>query len=219
MSVRAVFLDVDDTLVDYQHAATTAFHEALGPDADYGLFVGLDHYERFLQGDLDFQQARDERMTAFLRASGRPDDDAVELEARRYALLSNHYVLFDDALPCLAALRERGMRIGLITNNEAAHQRAKIASVGLDRLVDAIVISGELRIAKPDVRIFAHACAQLEVAPHEALHIGDNPYADALGALDAGLRAAWLDRSGVHARAPLAFPVITDLRTVTELMD
>jgi putative hydrolase of the HAD superfamily len=217
--IRAVFLDVDDTLVDYQHAATSAFHEVLGDDSDYNAFFALDHFDHYLSGDLGFEDARVERMAAFLATCGRDGEDPAALEAARLAALEKYYVLYDDALPCISALRDRGLLIGLITNNEAVHQRRKIEAVGLDRLVDTTVISGELDIAKPDPRIFAHACAQLEVAPHEAMHVGDAPYADALGAHDAGLRAVWLDRTGANQLAPLAFPVITGLGTVTELID
>jgi putative hydrolase of the HAD superfamily len=217
--IRAVFLDVDDTLVDYQHAASSAFHEVLGDGADYDAFFGLDHFDHYLSGDVGFEDARVQRMAAFLATCGRDGEDPATLEAARLAALEKYYVLYDDVLPCISALRDRGLLIGLITNNEAVHQRRKIEAVGLDRLVDTTVISGELDIAKPDPRIFAHACAQLEVAPHEAMHVGDAPYADALGAHDAGLRAVWLDRTGANQLAPLAFPVITGLGTVTELID
>ena len=175
VTIRAVFLDVDDTLVDYQHAATSAFHEVLGDEADYDAFFGLDHYDRYLSGELGYEDARVQRMATFLAMSGRDGEDPAALEAGRLAALEKYYVLYDDALPCIRALRERGLLIGLITNNEAVHQRRKIEAVGLDRLVDTVVISGELGIAKPDARIFAHACAQLDVAPHEAMHVGDAP--------------------------------------------
>jgi putative hydrolase of the HAD superfamily len=219
--IRAVFLDVDDTLVDYQTAARAAFHATLGDDADYEQFTGLDHYEQFLSGELDFQAARDTRMADFLVASGREVDlpHAVALERQRFESLEQHYSLFGDALPCLGALRERQLAIGLITNNEPVHQRAKIAAVGLDRLVDAVAISGELGVAKPDARIFEHACAQLGVTVDEALHVGDNPYADAHGAHDAGLRAVWLDRTGIHDGTQLPFPVIGDLYGLGKLLD
>ncbi len=219
VTIRAVFLDVDDTLVDYQHAAISAFHEVLGDEADYDAFFGLDHYDRYLSGELGYQDARVQRMATFLAMFERDGEDAAALEAARLAALEKYYVLYDDALPCISALRERGLLIGLITNNEAVHQRRKIETVGLDRLVDTAVISGELGIAKPDPRIFAHACAQVEVAPHEAMHVGDALYADALGAHDAGLHAVWLDRTGEYRFAPFAFPVIAGLGTVTELID
>jgi putative hydrolase of the HAD superfamily len=220
MTIRAVFLDVDDTLVDYQFAARTAFQRAVGPGGDYALFSGLDHYDRFLRGELEFQIARDQRMVDYLVAVGRTADaaDAAAIEAIRFEGLEQYYRLFDDVGPLFGLLRSRGVSIGLITNNESAHQRAKLAKVGLDSIVDAIVISDEVGVAKPEARIFAQACDLLGVAAGEALHIGDNREADADGAHQAGLQAVWLDRLGRHDGTPLAYRVISDLHEVSELL-
>jgi putative hydrolase of the HAD superfamily len=218
MTVRAVFLDVDDTLVDYQTASRAAFESALGSLDGYDTFHNLDHYERFLTGEFDFQTFRDTRMADFLTRAGRTQDvpRAVELERRRFEGLAAHYRLFDDVHRCLEGLRDRDLQIGLITNNEGVHQRAKLAIVGLDQLVDVIVISQEVGVAKPDARIFAHACQLLEVRPEEALHVGDNPYADAEGAHLAGLRAVWLDRREEHDGAVRPYAVIQGLHELAD---
>ncbi len=215
--IRAVFLDVDDTLVDYAFAARNSFRAEFGADADYEVFTSLDHYERFLQGSLGFQEMRESRMRDYLALVGRLDDPA-EVERRRYDGLAAHYRLFDDALPSVQLLRKSGLLLGLITNNESVHQRAKIAAVGLDGLFDAVIISGELGFAKPDPRIFAHACQVIGVAPNEALHVGDNSVADAEGALAAGLRAVWLDRTSSHDGAPLDYEVIGALHELQTLL-
>jgi putative hydrolase of the HAD superfamily len=157
-------------------------------------------------------------MADYLALVGRGGDDAAALEQLRFDSLDAHLTLFDDALPCLASLRERGLLLGLITNNEALHQRRKISSVGLDGLFDAVVISGEVGVAKPDEAIFAHACRAVGVEPSQALHVGDNLRADALGAYGAGLRGVWLDRDGRHDGRELQVPVITALAELTELL-
>jgi putative hydrolase of the HAD superfamily len=219
-TIRAVFLDVDDTLVDYDNAARRAFAAVLGADADYERFCALDHYARFLSGEFGFEEMRERRMAEFLTLVGRTTDavEAAEIERRRFEGLAEYYTLFDDVLPCLAALRARGLRLGLITNNESVHQRAKIRAVGLDELVDVIVISGELGIAKPAAAIFAHACALLGVASDEALHVGDNLDADAYGAHGAGVRAVWLDRRRSHDGSALEFAVIAGLDELPALI-
>ena len=220
MTLRAVFLDVDDTLVDYETAGRRAFVTALGADADYEVFTSLDHYSRFLSGEFGFAEMRERRMADFLALIGRPDDvpHAAEIERRRFDGLAEHYALFGDVRPCLAALRERGLLLGLITNNESVHQRAKIKAVGLDELVDVIVISGEIGVAKPEAAIFAHACALLGVAPDEALHVGDNLHHDAHGAHAAGVRAVWLDRRRRHDGSALDFAVIAGLDELLALV-
>jgi putative hydrolase of the HAD superfamily len=219
--IRAVFLDVDDTLVDYAPAARAAFATALGDDAPYEQWLTLDHYERWLAGEFDdFVAFREGRMRDFLAGLGRDADvdRATALERNRFDSLADHYTLFDDVLPLLDALRSKGIRTGLITNNESVHQRDKLARVGLDRLVDVIVISDEVGVAKPDRAIFDHALGLLGVEPGQAMHVGDNIGADAAGAHRAGLRAVWLDRPGRHDDSPLDFAVVRSLAEVPALL-
>jgi putative hydrolase of the HAD superfamily len=212
--IKAVFLDVDDTLVDYAPAARAAFAAALGEDASYEQWLELDHYERWLNGEFDdFQAMRDARMADFLRRLGRDEDvrRAGLLEQLRFDGLAQHYRLFDDASPCLDALRAHGLLLGLITNNESVHQRDKLRRVGLDSGFDATVISGELGVAKPNAAIFEHACELVGVEPAQALHVGDNLVADAQGAHGTGLHGVWLDRRGEHDNRPLDVAVIRGL--------
>jgi putative hydrolase of the HAD superfamily len=215
--VKAVFLDVDDTLVDYGSAARASFRATFGEHADYDQFRSLDHFERYLDGVLTFGQMREQRMADYLALIDH-GGDPVDLERRRYDGLADHYRLFDDALPCVDTLKQRGLLVGLITNNESVHQRAKIAKVGLEGLFDAIVISGEIGVSKPDPEIFTHACALLDLTPAQAMHVGDNRYADAEGAVGAGLRGVWLDRHGEYAGETVDFDVITSLREVPDLL-
>lgn len=218
--IRAVFLDVDDTLVDYAPAAHAAFRIAVGDQAPYEQWLGLDHYERWLTGGFEnFVAFREGRMRDFLRLLGRDADAdrAAEIEQHRFERLADHYRLFADVQPLLAELRGKGVRLGLITNNESVHQRDKLARVGLDTGFDAIVISDEVGVAKPDPAIFEHALALVELDPDEAMHVGDNRRADAQGAHDAGLRAVWLDRAGRHDGTALEFPVVRSLAEVPAL--
>jgi putative hydrolase of the HAD superfamily len=224
-ALRAVFLDVDDTLVDFDRAARAALVATLGVDADYDLWRTLEHFRRYESGELDFQSMLDLRMADFLAMIGRAADvpSAAHFEARRFERLPQHYTLYDDVLPCLAALRGRGLLLGLITNNVASHQRDKITAVGLGDTFDTVVISGEVGVAKPNRAIFEHACATLSVPAHEAMHVGDNLRTDARGARDAGLRAVWLDRrggvpGGRESAAELGVAVINGLVQLADLV-
>lgn len=215
-AVQAVFFDVDDTLVDYEKAALAAFRAVLGPEAPYDEWLRLPHFERWTSGELGFEEMRALRMADFLAQLGRDDEvgDAARLEAVRFDSLIGGCALYDDVLPCVSALRSRGLRLGLITNNEPTHQRAKIAAVGLDGMFDTVVISGELGVAKPRPGIFEHACAALGVDPAEAVHVGDNREADVAGAFGAGLHGVWLDRRGVGGEV---HPQASVIRTLDEV--
>jgi putative hydrolase of the HAD superfamily len=217
--VRAVFLDVDDTLVDYAPAARAAFAAAVGEDASYERWLELDHYERWLAGEFDdFEGFRNVRMADFLALIGRDAEQAAEIEYRRFTGLAQHYALFDDVEPCLRWLRERELLVGLITNNESVHQRDKLHRVGLAGRFDAVVISGEFGTPKPDAAIFRHACGLLALPPSAAMHVGDNLAVDALGAQAAGLQGVWLDRRAEHDGRPLEVSVIGGLAQLAELI-
>jgi len=198
--IRAVCFDLDDTLLDCSGAARAAFFDALGPGADFALWLSIaeTHYARFSRGEVGFARMHLERMTQFLRLSGQPGDPA-ELEQRRAARLVERYAIFPDARPCLDTLRSAGLALGVITNGDAAEQRRKLATVGLADRFDAVVISGEVGAAKPDAAIFAHACGLLGARPDEALHVGDRLDLDARAAAAAGLTGVWLDRRGLAA--------------------
>jgi putative hydrolase of the HAD superfamily len=219
--VSAVFFDVDDTLVDYTSTARRALDEAMGAGDSYELWEEISgpYFERHARGELGFEPMRIERTAAFLRALGREADAgrAAAFEQDRFTALNRSFVLFDDVLACLAALRARSLRLGVITNNDGPHQRRKLAMVGLLDAFDAVAISGEVGAGKPDPAIFAHACAALGVAPAAALHIGDRLDADALGALGAGLHGVWLDRVGV-AGNERRVPVVSTLGAVPALV-
>jgi putative hydrolase of the HAD superfamily len=197
--LEAVFFDVDDTLVDFDTANVAAFRALFG-DLDFGAWSALtaELYPLFTSGQLAFDAMREQRVSRFLHGVGRPVDAATarELEVQRLAVLAESYVLFHDVQACLDTLRTRGLKLGLITNNESVHQRAKLARTGLDVGFEAVVISGEVGVAKPERAIFEQACALLGVAPGRALHIGDNIETDVRGARSAGIEAVWLDRHG-----------------------
>ncbi len=227
MDLRAVFFDVDDTLVDFDAAARRSFAAVLGTDVAYADWVALSasHYPRFTSGELSFADMRDERMMAFLAALNRPSDrvTAAGIEARRMAAIEASYTLFDDVPPCLADVRRRALPIGLITNNEGAHQRRKIAATGLQPLIDEAIISGEVGVAKPDRAIFDLACERLGVLPENAVHVGDRLFDDVQGATQAGLHAVWLARPAAvtdeEARAGAAEFEVPMIRSLDELGD
>ena len=91
----------------------------------------------------------------------------------------------------LDSLRSLGVKVGLITNGRPLIQTRKIDGLGIRHLLDSIVISGDLKIRKPDPRIFAAALEELAVDASSAAYVGDNPEPDILGAKRSGMLAVW----------------------------
>jgi putative hydrolase of the HAD superfamily len=103
-----------------------------------------------------------------------------------------------DAVGLLAELRQRGRRLGMITNYDS-RVRDVLVSLGIARFFDDVIVSSEAREAKPGKEIFLEGCSRLRTDPRMALHIGDDPREDYEGAKAAGLNAILYDPKGVHA--------------------
>jgi putative hydrolase of the HAD superfamily len=101
------------------------------------------------------------------------------------------FTLYEDALPALAALREHGVKIGLVSNGSRDLDEF-VAHHGLD--ADCVVGSRAFGRTKPHPDIFRHALALLEVEPGEAAMIGDSYEDDIEGARALGMTAFLLDR-------------------------
>ncbi|MEO7390591.1 MAG: HAD-IA family hydrolase [Ramlibacter sp.] len=97
--------------------------------------------------------------------------------------------LFDDAEPSLQFLAARFPLVS-ISNGNADLQR-----VGLLPYFKAAISAREFGVGKPDPRIFHAAAGAVDLTPEDILHVGDDATLDALGALNAGMQAAWLNRA------------------------
>jgi FMN phosphatase YigB (HAD superfamily) len=130
------------------------------------------------------------------------DCDCIDESVIRFAVEAHHklgrsaYRMFDDVGGFLASATSQGIRLALVTNGPSDFQRDKLAAVGLIDVFDAIVISGECGVAKPDAAIFRLALERLGAEPEDVWHIGDSISTDVVGAKKAGLSAVWLNRQG-----------------------
>lgn len=105
---------------------------------------------------------------------------------------ARHAQAFDGVTDLLTTLWKIGIRTGIITNGETDFQTRHITALGLDKLVNAILISETENLRKPDKAIFRRAAERLGVAAENCLFVGDNPETDILGAHNAGMKVAWL---------------------------
>jgi HAD superfamily hydrolase (TIGR01549 family) len=120
------------------------------------------------------------------------------------------YTPFDDARPLLDGLRRRGVPSAVVSNWDYA-----LATV-LDELglaADVIVTSAQTGSAKPDPGIFRVALERLGVPPARALHVGDTPGTDAVGAQAAGIDVRIVDRD-----APAEGATIASLTAILDLL-
>ncbi len=123
----------------------------------------------------------------------------------------NQVELYPDVAAALTRLAAR-YPIAALTNGNADLER-----IGLRQHFAFSLGAREHGAAKPDASIFLAACERLGCAPHEVLHIGDDPELDVLGARRAGLGTAWINRHDV--RWPHSEVADVCVRDLTELAD
>jgi HAD superfamily hydrolase (TIGR01662 family) len=218
LGLRAVLFDVDFTLARPG--------PELGPDAyrrageQYGLDLDPTLYEQAridalktlqkhpeLEHDEEIWYAFTERIVRGMGGnSTRARECAVDIE-RRWER-SHNFSLYDDAIPTLELLRERGLKIGLVSNG-ARNLDEFVADHRLD--VDAAVGSRGHGWTKPHPSIFRAVLGRLEVEPGQAAMVGDSPEDDIDGARALGMRAFLLDREDVYPEREDRLP---DLRAL-----
>jgi putative hydrolase of the HAD superfamily len=208
----AIIFDMDDTILSDDAAAEKCFRQVcqemfrrFQPVTPEELLADITEIRRWYWADperirrsgLDLGMARRELLAMAFERHGIEDYDLLEEMSDAYQKLKAAAIeLIPGALDTLQSLRDRGVRLGLITNGDAAPQRDKVRKAGLEPLFDSILVAGEFGVAKPDPRVFLHTLDCLRAKPQEAWMVGDNLYADIGGAQAVGIQGVWVDWRG-----------------------
>jgi putative hydrolase of the HAD superfamily len=233
MALRGILFDLGDTLLDFEpmdarqvfRDGAARIYEQLKPRLPAGL--SFDDYCN--------RQSRSARRTYFIsRILGR-EFDSMRLMTRYHTRLgveldqpTQHEMMWtwyqamlayariaDDVIPTLRTLRERGLKLGLVSNTfipPCTHDR-HLTEAGLIEFFPVRVYSSEVRYRKPHRRIFQIALQRLGTAAHETLFVGDQIKADILGAKRVGMKTA------LRARGQADHVAEWVIRHLAELVD
>lgn len=139
---------------------------------------------------------------------------AAELGNRFGAERRSRHEVFEDVGESLTSLQQNHSMV-VVTNGAACLQREKLAASGLVGYFDAVVVSEDLGMAKPESGVFEHALSMIDADPDQAVMIGDSLAKDVDGARAAGLRAIWLNRGRASLsrgrRDLIEIPTLNDL--------
>lgn len=119
--------------------------------------------------------------------------------------------MFDDVRPTLEMLRDRGMKLGVVSNWDE-RLRPLLRGLGLIEFFEPIVVSVEVGFAKPSRQIFDRAVSLLGMPAEAIIHVGDSVAEDITGATAAGLQAVLIDRV-TNLNQP------SSIRTTADLID
>ena len=116
--------------------------------------------------------------------------------------LRARYPLYPDADELLVELKQN-YKLGIVTNGVAGLQRQKWHGCGLAPWFDAVAISGELGVGKPNPSIFESIANELQVPLESCVMVGDNADRDVQGGINAAIKTVWIDR-GFKPRTAIA---------------
>jgi putative hydrolase of the HAD superfamily len=228
--IKAVFFDLYQTLVHYRPTQAELEAEALNslgfktPAAalELPILTANEILYKEMAGRPLSKRSREEIAALYteyqrtvLKEAGIKAEEKVVLKL--LAMMQQAHmdlVVYDDALPVLTDIKQRGLVTGLISNIEK-NMNETIEKLGIASKLDIIVTSLDAGAAKPQPEIFRYALKKVRVQPSESIYVGDQYQVDMAGAKAAGMQGILLDRVGYY-RQKLDCPKIKSLKEIID---
>lgn len=226
---QAILFDLDDTLCDYSAARALRLRVAFSLDHAGQPSTGDDDaLTEMVAASIAMHPHGVDHFSELFRQFAIGDRAAAERAAAWYRGNRFHGLeLFAGSREALQAVRSAhslpGFRrqVGIITNGPTEVQRAKITLLGLDELVDFVLISEEFGAAKPDPSIYHAAVARMGVEHADAVFVGDTAEFDMAGAHAAGIRTVWINAAANDWPGPGRAPdhTVAHIKDLLHLVD
>ncbi|SEL50476.1 putative hydrolase of the HAD superfamily [Stigmatella aurantiaca] len=218
MRPRAVFFDLDDTLIDragafarYVDSLIERYPAAFPPSLRAGQVALIHDWDR--RGGSD-RSVFCRQVTAACPGLGLSPEALWE----DMSSLLPRLVVPDDGVCAWLGAFTAGRPVAVVSNGSGRVQRTKLAQARLLEPLPDVFLSGEVGAEKPDPRIFQAALARVDRAPGEVLHVGDDPERDIAGAARLGLATCWVSHGREWPRE-LPPPTFTVERITTRIQD
>jgi len=207
---KAIFIDIDDTLLDYIPCCREAFDKAIGElkiknyetkipqteDELFPLFFAISGrlFSEAKHGLHTIAEVMDLYPAEFCERAGYAPEAVDPFKHAFRAAWGTTHTLVPGAKELLEALRAKGYRLFAASNSFGHLQRSRLEHAGILPYFEDTFISMDIGYDKPDIRFYQEALRRCGLQPSEVLMIGDSMTTDVLGAQAAGMDAQFFDR-------------------------
>lgn len=194
---RAIFIDIDDTLLDYIPCCREAFEFALPEHPEYfDLFFEISGrlFSEAKHGLHTIAEVMELYPKEFIAAIGYPPEAVDPFKHAFRAAWGKTHTLVPGAKEMLENLQAKGYRLFAASNSFGHLQRNRLECAGILPYFEDTYISMDIGYDKPDIRFYQEALRRCGLQPHEVLMIGDSMTTDVIGAQKAGMDALFFDR-------------------------
>ena len=201
MKYQAIFIDIDDTLLDYIPCCREAFEAAMPEHAEYfQLFFDISGrlFSEAKHGLHTIAEVMELYPKEFIATIGYPEEAVDPFKHAFRAAWGKTHTLVPGAKETLERLHNKGYRLFAASNSFGHLQRSRLEQAGILHFFEDTYISMDIGYDKPDVRFYEEALRRCGLQANEVLMIGDSMTTDVLGAQNAGMDALYFDRATMN---------------------
>lgn len=194
---RAIFIDIDDTLLDYIPCCREAFELALPEHPEYfNLFFEISGrlFSEAKHGLHTIAEVMELYPKEFIATIGYPPEAVDPFKHAFRAAWGKTHTLVPGAKEMLENLQAKGYRLFAASNSFGNLQRSRLEKAGILKYFEDTYISMDIGYDKPDIRFYQEALRRCGLQAKEVLMIGDSMTTDVIGAQKAGMDALFFDR-------------------------
>ncbi len=208
--ITSVFLDLDDTILDFHKAERIALSKTLrrfGVEPSQAVLdryhvINIQHWQALERGELTREQVLTGRFEALFQELGHQVDAEAVMQSYESNLSIGHYFLpgAQEAVERLS----KSYRLFLASNGTASVQHSRLTSAGLYPYFEKVFISQEVGCNKPSKAYFERCFSLIPgFEAEKAIMVGDSLTSDILGGQRSGLKTCWVNPSHVPAPADI----------------
>ena len=208
MKYKAIFIDIDDTLLDYIPCCREAFERALDAlrytmydvrctkDDLFQLFFEISGrlFSEAKHGKHTIAEVMELYPAEFCEKAGYPSEAIEPFKHAFRAAWGQTHTLVPGAKELLEYLRAKGYRLFAASNSFGHLQRSRLEHTGILHFFEDTYISMDIGYDKPDVRFYEEALRRCGLPAKDVLMIGDSMTTDVIGAKNAGMDAVYFCR-------------------------